>query len=187
MPEHPQMRLTAEYMKFCNLFRNPKLNKDKMIRLLSNQKFAQEELMDAYTVYYTNAEVNKRNEENMEKFEGEVIYTCGKIGYKKNCPIYITNAQEVLCNGMIGFLRNKVDKTLFIEVDGQTHEVKTNKIDFVPGFAMTIHKCQSKTFPGINIYLSKNSIIKERSKLIRLVYVALTRVRHFDRCYIYLF
>jgi hypothetical protein len=187
LPEHAQMRLTSEYMTFCNLFRNSKLNKDKMIRLLENKKFAQEEVVNAYTVYYTNVEVNKRNKEGMENFEGNVIYTRGKIDYKKNCPIYLTSSHGPLCNGMMGFFRDKVGKNLIIEVDGQNHEVKPGQIDFVPGFAMTIHKCQSKTFPGVNIYLSKHSIIKERSKLIRLVYVALTRVRHFNTCYIHLY
>lgn len=187
LPEHPQMRLTPEYMKFCNLFRNPKLNKDKMIRLLGDKRFAKEEVKDAYTVYYTNAEVNKRNTNGMKNFNGEVIHK-GKIHhYKKNCPIYITSSGGSLCNGMMGFLRDKVGNKLFIEAEGQIHEVKPGKIDFVPGFSTTIHKCQSKTWPGVNIYLSKKSIINERAKLIRLVYVALTRVRHFDKCYISLY
>ena len=55
---------------------------------------------------------------------------------------------------------------------------------FVPGFAITIHKCQSKTWDGINIYIRKSDVLKERSKYIRLIYVALTRVRNFDNCYI---
>jgi ATP-dependent exoDNAse (exonuclease V) alpha subunit len=123
----------------------------------------------------------------MKNFDGEVIHK-GKIHqYKKNCPIYITSSWGALCNGMMGFLRDKVGNKLFIEVDGQMHEVKTGEIDFVPGFSTTIHKCQSKTWPGVNIYLSKKSIINERTKLIRLVYVALTRVRHFDKCYISLY
>jgi ATP-dependent exoDNAse (exonuclease V) alpha subunit len=88
---------------------------------------------------------------------------------------------------MIGFIRDYIDKKLVLDVNGVTHEVPPRQIKFVPGFAMTIHKCQSKTFPGVNIFLSKKSIMKERSKLIRLLYVALTRVRHFNRCYISLY
>lgn len=187
LPEHAQMRLTPEYMKFCNLFRNPKLNKNKMIRLLGDTRFAKEEVKDAYTVYYTNAEVNKRNAEGMENFDGEIIHKSKTHRYKKNCPIYITSSWGALCNGMMGFLRDKVGKNLFIEVDGQIYKVKPSELDFVPGFSTTIHKCQSKTWPGVNIYLSKKSIINERTKLIRLVYVALTRVRHFDKCYISLY
>jgi hypothetical protein len=187
LPEHPQMRLTSKYMKFCNLFRNPKLNKDKLIRLLGNNKFAQEEIKNVYTVYYTNKEVNKCNTDGMDNFEGSVIYKRAKIEYRKDCPIYITSSWGPLCNGMLGFLRNKIGKTLIIEVEDNKYEIKPSEIDFVPGFAMTIHKCQSKTFSGVNIYLSKNSIFKERSKLIRLLYVALTRVRHFDKCYISLY
>lgn len=182
LPEHPLMRLTAEYMKFCDLFRNPKLNRNKMIRRLSNSKFAQDEV-EGYSVYYTNAEVNKRNKDEMASFEGDIIYK----NYKKNMPIYITSSWGLLCNGMIGKLLDKKGKFLEIEVDEKKYEVKSNQIDFVPGFAMTIHRVQSKTFPGINVYIRKSDIIKDRSKYIRLIYVALTRVRHFDKCYICLY
>lgn len=185
--EHTRMRLTSEYMKFCNLFRNPKLNRNKMIRILNDKRFSQEEIKNAYTVFYTNKEVNKCNKDGMKNFNGDVIYKRSKIEYKKDCPIYITSNWGILCNGMLGFLRDKVGKNLIIEVEDKKYEVKPGELDFVPGFAMTIHKCQSKTFPGINIYLSKISIIKERSKLIRLLYVALTRVRHFDKCFISLY
>ena len=187
LPEHPLMRLTSEYMAFCNIFRNPKLNRDKMLRLLKDKRFAQEEVKDAYTVYYTNKEVNKRNADGMCNFNGDVIYEYMKTGYKKNCPIYIKNNTGPFCNGMMGFLRKRIGKNLVIEVDGQEHEVKSSQIDFVPGFATTIHRCQSKTWAGVNIYIRKTDVFLNRSLYIRLLYVALTRVRHFDRCYISLY
>ena len=65
----------------------------------------------------------------------------------------------LLCNGMMGFIRDKIEKNIILEVDGNKHEVIASKIEFVPGFAMTIHKCQSKTFPGVNIFLSKKIYI----------------------------
>ena len=187
LPEHPNMRLLPNYMKFCNLFRNPKLNKRKMVELLENDKFAKRELKNAYTVYYTNNEVNERNTIGMENFKGDVIYETKTESYKRNCPIYITSKYGDLCNGMMGFLRECKDKKLILDIDNNIHTVPKDKLSFVPGFAMTIHKCQSKTFPGVNIFLSKQSIYEERTKLIRLIYVALTRVRNFNRCYIKLY
>jgi hypothetical protein len=179
LPEHDRMRLTKNYMAFCNMFRNPKFNGDKMIRMLKDTRFASSEV-PGYIVYYTNGEINKRNKREMDKFEGELIHN----DYKKNCPIYITNSSGVLCNGMLGKLIDKKKRLLHIEVDGNIHIVRPSQIDFVPGFALSIHKSQAKTFPGINIYIRKYDLIHDRSKYIRLLYVALTRVRNFDKCHI---
>ena len=187
LPEHPNMRLTYDYMQFCNIFRDPKLNRNKLLRLLNDDRFSKEELKNAYSVYYTNEEVYNKNKKCMEEFTSEVLLIKKGISYKKDCPIYIKNNCGLLCNGMIGFLRDKIKDTLKIEVDGVFYRVNQKRIEFIPGFAMTIHKCQSKTFTGVNIYLSKLSIINDRPTFIRLIYVALTRVRHFDRCFIYLF
>jgi ATP-dependent exoDNAse (exonuclease V) alpha subunit len=184
LEEHPQMRLTAEYMKFCDMFRNPKLNRDKMIRLLKNAKFAQEELKDAYSVYYTNKEVNDRNKRGMQTFEGEVVYKRGQLEYRKDCPIRIKSNWGALCNGMMGFIRGKNGRKVIIEVENKMYEIAPSQVDFTPGFATTIHVCQSKTWPGINVYIHKKDIYKDRAKYVRLIYVALTRVRHFDKCYI---
>ena len=123
----------------------------------------------------------------MSNFNGDVIFKRHNYEYKKNCPIYITSNYGVLCNGMIGFIRDKIGRNLLIEVEGNLYEVMPSKINFVPGFAMTIHKVQSKTFPGINIYIKKSDIYKDRSLYIRLLYVALTRVRDFGKCYICLY
>ena len=182
LPEHPLMRLTPKYMKYCNAFRDPRLNRNKILRLLSNNKFAQKKV-DGYSVYYTNAEVNNRNNIEIVKFEGEIIYK----NFKKNMPIYITSSWGSLCNGVMGILLDKKENFLEIEVDGKTYEIETNKINFVPGFAITIHKCQSKTWDGINIYIKKSDVLADRAKYIRLIYVALTRVRHFDKCHISLY
>ena len=186
LPEHENMRLTSEYMEFCNIFRNSKLNRRKMINLLKDKRFAKEEIKsDSYTVYYRNADVNRRNNEGMATFEGDVIYTRNNIGYKKGCPIYITGSSDgELCNGQMGFLKNKKGRKLIIEVDGEAYDVFPSKVEFKPGFAITIHLCQSKTWSGINIYLRKSDIMENRSLFIRLIYVALTRVRSFERCYI---
>lgn len=187
LPEHPRMRLSTEYMSFCNTFRNPKLNRNKMIRLLQDSRFAKEEVKDAYTVYYTNAEVDTRNDQGMRDFEGDVVYQRHGKKYKKNCPIYIKSNWGSICNGMMGFLRGKDKKNLLLEIEGNIYTVKPSDLDFAPGFAMTIHKIQSKSFPGINVYVRKSDVFKNRSLYIRLLYVALTRVRHFDRCYISLY
>lgn len=179
LEEHDNMRLTYKYMNFCNYFRNNKLNRDKLFRLLNNNKFSQTDV-NGYSVYYTNEEVNTKNNTEMKNFEGEIIYKT----FKKGCPIYITSNWENLCNGMIGELVDKKDKYLHIKIEEKIYEVLPSQINFVPCFALSIHKSQAKTFPGINIYIKKNDIKNNRKKYIRLLYVALTRVRHFDKCYI---
>lgn len=186
LQEHDNMRLTSEYMKFCNIFRNAKLNRKKIISLLKDKRFSKEEIKNnSYTVYYRNADVNKRNNEGMAIFNGDVIYTKNNIGYKKGCPIYITGSSDgELYNGQMGFLREKKDNILIIEVEDKTYNIVHNKVNFKPGFAITIHLCQSKTWSGINIYLRKSDIMENRSLFIRLIYVALTRVRSFERCYV---
>jgi hypothetical protein len=185
LPEHDKMRLSVEYMKFCDLFRNPKLNKNKIFRLLQNEMFAKQEFPlydNTFTVYYTNEEVRTRNNQEMEKLATPVIYN----NFKAGCPIYITKNLEksALCNGMIGSLMayDALTKEYTIVVDSIVHKAKNIKFDM--GFAMTVHKCQSKTFDNINIYIKKKDIIKDRSKYIRLLYVALTRVHNFNNCYI---
>ena len=179
LEEHDNMRLTYKYMNFCNYFRNPKLNGDKMIRLLNNDKFSQTEVK-GYSVYYTNEEVNAKNDTEMKNFDGEIIYK----NFKKGCPIYITSNWETLCNGMIGELVDKQGNHLHIKIEDKIYEVLPSQINFVPCFAISIHKSQAKTFPGINIHIKKNDLKHNRKKYIRLLYVALTRVRHFDKCYI---
>ena len=64
--------------------------------------------------------------------------------------------------------------------------ISSTDIVFTLGFAMTIHLCQSKTFPGINIYIKKKHILDNRATYIRLIYVALSRVRDFHNCYIHI-
>lgn len=179
LQEHEHMRLTQEYMKFCDMFRNPKFNRDKMIRMLKSKRFSQKEV-PGYIVYYTNDEINKRNIREMSKFDSEVIHK----EYKKGCPIYITSTCGDICNGMIGKLIDKKNNRLFIEIDDKIHNVTQSQIDFKPGFALSIHKSQAKTFPGINIYIRLKDLMRDRAKYIRLLYVALTRVRNFDKCYI---
>ena len=179
LEEHDKMRLTKEYMNFCDMFRNPKLNGDKMRRLLNDKRFAQTEV-PGYSVYYTNEEINKRNTDEMEKFNGDIIY--GK--YKKGCPIYINSSYGELCNGMMGTLDDYAYDNLHITIEDKLYIVESDSINFTPGFAMSIHKSQAKTFPGINIYIKKDDLLKDRKKYIRLLYVALTRVSHFNKCYI---
>jgi len=179
LEEHKNMRLTPEYMSFCNTFRNPRLNRNKMLKLLKNTKFAQSEVK-GYSVYYTNEEVNKKNNTEMAIAGGSNIFK----NYKKNCPIYITNSQIGICNGVMGKLVDNKDGFLHIEIDDKVQEIKAYQITFVPGFAISIHKSQSKTWEGVNIYIKKEDLMRDRSKYIRLLYVAMTRVRHFDKCYI---
>lgn len=179
LEEHQNMRLTYEYMNFCNTFRNPKLNRNKMLKLLKNTKFAQSEVK-GYSVYYTNDEVNKKNNTEMSIASGTNIFK----NYKKNCPIYITSSQIGICNGVMGKLVDNKDGFLHIEIDGNIQQIKAYQITFVPGFALSIHKSQSKTWEGVNIYIKKEDLMRDRSKYIRLLYVAMSRVRHFDKCYI---
>lgn len=187
LPEHENMRLTFPYMHFCNQFRNPKLNRRKIINLLKDDRFSKYEIKEnSYTVYYRNVDCNKKNLNGMRSFDSDVIYTRSGIDYKKGCPIYITGSSDNsnLCNGMMGILKDKINKKLIIDVDNNTYEVFPSKVDFKPGFAITIHLCQSKTWNGINIFLRKSDILENRKLFIRLIYVALTRVRSFENCYI---
>ena len=195
LKEHDNMRLNYEYMKFCDLFRNPGLNKNKIFRLLQNPNFSKSEFTvmenNTFTVYYTNVEVRNRNDIEMKKLDNSIIYE----NYKKNCRIYITKNSERssgLCNGMIGKLlsydinTHEFEIEITADIESESKIYKSNVIEFDMGFAMTIHKCQSKTFKNINIHIKKNDIINNRSKYIRLLYVALSRVRDFSNCYIHL-
>ena len=186
LQKHDKMRLTYEYMEFCDKFRNPKMNRRKMVELLNIKKFTKEEIkLNAYSVYYRNDDCNKKNEDSIENFKGEVIYTKNGIGYKKDMPIYITGSSDgILCNGQMGILKDKINRKLIIEVEKITYELFPSKIEFKPGFAITIHLCQSKTWSNINIFIRKSDLEKNRKLFIRLIYVALTRVNNFENAYI---
>jgi hypothetical protein len=187
LPEHENMRLTHVYMQFCNQFRNPNLNRRKLIDLLKDKRFSKGEIKDnSFNVYYRNIDCNKKNLIGMSTMESDVVYIRDGVGYKKGCPIYITGSSDdsILCNGMMGVLNNKLNKKLNIVVDDVSYEVSPSKISFKPGFAITIHLCQSKTWNGVNIYLRKSDILENRKLFIRLIYVALTRVRNFENCYL---
>lgn len=190
LPEHAKMRLTKDYMKFCDQFRNPALNKKKIIRLLNDKRFSTKRVVGR-TVYYTNKSVENHNIRSMNKFKGDIIYEDSRgVSYKKNCPIYIKYGPNELCNGMLGHLIANDDGVLTLKIKlnkVKKYKVQSSVLDMVPAFAMTIHKAQCKTFKGINIFLSKKSIFNERGKLIRLLYTSLTRVSDFSKCYIYLY
>lgn len=187
LPEHDKMRLSKEYMAFCNMFRNPRLNRNKIIRLLKDPRFSQKKV-EGRTVYYTNEEVNRHNRIRMKKMETEVVVNYDGHDYKKGCPIYIKGCRNgKLCNGMLGTLLDAKGDILTIETDFATLDISVKNVSFQPAFAMTIHKAQCKTFKGINIHLAKKSIFEERKKLIRLLYTAMTRVRSFDKCYVRLY
>ena len=186
LQKHDKMRLTYEYMDFCDKFRNPNLNRRKMVDLLNNKKFTKEEIKsNAYSVYYRNADCNKKNKDSIKNFEGDVIYTKSGVEYKKGMPIYITGSSDgVLCNGQMGILMDKKGRQLIIEVDNIKYELFPSKIEFKPGFAITIHLCQSKTWSNVNIFIRKSDLLENRKLFIRLIYVALTRVNNFENAYI---
>lgn len=191
LQEHPNMRLTYEFMDYCNQFRNPRLNRNKILRLLRDARFSKHPIDSAYNVFYTNKEVNECNEKCLTQFQGKKLFNYLGKDYKDGCPIRITNNCENLCNGMMGILTYKkksFDEGKEIEpvvnIDGEFYDLDLEKNTFVPGFATTIHVCQSKTWHAINIYISKKELFNNRSTNIRLIYVALTRVRDFNKCYI---
>lgn len=185
LPYHKKMRLKPRYMKFCNKFRNPKLTAKEMIELLKDERFAQEEV-PGYTVYHQNKYVNERNEREMKRMTTEVVGVFDKVEYKKGCPISITKNGPGVYNGMLGILQgyDSEKKELEIEFDDHILETTRRGVEFVPAHAMSIHKSQSNTFPGINIYLDSRKIVRYRNDSIRLIYTALTRVRNFDKCFI---
>lgn len=185
LPDHPKMRLAPRYMKFCNEFRNPKLNTKKIIQLLEDPRFAKTEV-PGYVVYHENKNVDARNKEEMDKFDGDVIGTVRGVEYKKGCPICITNNGPDVFNGMLGKILSidKKTKTVEIEFDEYILETDLKSVKFVPAFAMTIHKAQCSTFNGINIYLDSSKIKMDKDDFLRLIYTALTRVRTFKKCHI---
>jgi len=185
LPYHDKMRLKKRYMKFCNKFRNPKITAKEMIELLKDERFAKEEV-PGYTVYHQNKYVDQRNEDEMAKMTTDVIGTFYKTEYKKGCPIMITNNGPEVYNGMLGKLQGFDAKTKELEIEFEDYILETpiKGVKFVPAHALTIHKAQCNSFPGINLYIDSSKLKRNRRDSIRLIYTALTRVRTFKKCYI---
>lgn len=187
LPKHDKMRLQPKYMAFCDRFRNPKLDSDKILLLLEDPRFAKSEVPGMF-VYHENKHVDARNALEMDKFKGEVLGEIDGIQYKKNCPIIILNNSKYGANGMIAKLNNitkKITKKYIeLEFESETVHAPLNSVKFAPAFSITIHKAQCQTFKGINLYISRRRIERNRSESIRLIYTSLTRVSRFTKCFI---
>jgi hypothetical protein len=185
LPDNPNMRLKPRYMEFCDKFRNPNIKLEKIFKLLDDPRLAKKEV-PGYTVYHENKHVDARNIEEMEKLDMPVIGTFRGIEYKQNTPICIVNNGADVYNGMLGKLLSFDAKTKCVDIEFDTYvlECPIKDVKFVPAFAMTINRAQCSTFKGINVYLSKNKIIKYKEDNLRLIYTAMTRVARFPRCFI---
>lgn len=186
LPNHPKMRLKPIYMKFCDKFRNPKLKISKILKYLSDPRFSQNHIPDGVTVYHENKNVDYRNKKEMEEFEGESLGLIRNVHYKKGCPIIITNNGKDIYNGMMGKLLNFDPKSKIVEIEFDDYVLETalKNVKFAPAFAVTIHKCQAATYRSVNLYIDPKKIARNREDNIRLIYVALTRVSRFSKCYV---
>ena len=173
------MRLTKDYDKFCCKFRNPIIERKKIFRLLRNAPFSKKEV-PGKIVYYTNADVDKRNNKELNKFEGEELIINGEK-FKKGCPVRIKTNYGGLYNGSLVTLQDFKDGMVTFK---GYEPIPINNINFKLAFALTIHSAQCKTFEGINIYLKEKQILSDPDTSLRLIYTALTRVRDFKNAYV---
>lgn len=185
LPHHSKMRLKPIYMGFCDQFRNPKIKMSKMVKYLKDPRFASSPVPGLY-VYHENKYVEYRNKLEMKKFKGKSLGVIDKHEYKKGCPIMITNNGKDIYNGMFGQILDYNPKkgTVRLEFENLILERPLKGVQFVPAFAVTIHKAQCCTFQGINIFMTETKIARNRSDAIRLIYTALTRVSRFSKCYV---
>ena len=192
--QHDNMRLTYIYDNFCLKFRDPNMSTEELMRLINDERFSSSEVVGR-TVYYLNESVDYRNELEMQKYiddhpDAEVVMV-NDCKYAIGCPVMLLkNCCKGLYNGSLATLCNvktssKGDVSVTLKGNGIETTKLADNIDIAPAFAMTIHRAQCKTFPGINIYIRQKDIDNDdRDRLMRLLYTAMTRVRDFGDCYI---
>ena len=193
---HDNMRLTYTYDIYCSKFRKSKMDTSCLMELLSDPRLAQTERSSGYAVYYTNEEVNARNLADLKRYkDANPNKACAIINDKEycvGCPVIILNNEvSGFYNGSLatfGGVLTDVNDTItsvILCTDNCATTTSIEKIHMNHAFAMTIHRAQCKTFPGINIYIRQKDINNsDRDNLMRLLYTAMTRVRDFGDCYI---
>lgn len=77
LPIHENMRLTYDYMDFCDQFRNPRMAKTKIRRMLKNSQFSKDPIdgVGVRTVFHGNRSVDAFNLITLSEYDGPVIYT----------------------------------------------------------------------------------------------------------------
>lgn len=197
LPAHDKMRLTMDYSKFTDAFRDPDISYKKLFKLLKDPRFPKSPIDNVETVYYTNEEVNKHNDRALDEFKGDEINikfrtssNCSNQVFKIGCPVRLESNNCGLYNGTLATLVNyddiKKNVTLSIIKNNITNTVVVNTcvMSFRLAFALTIHTSQCKTLTGINIIMNKFVFKFNKDDSIRLIYTAMTRVRSFENCYI---
>lgn len=159
-------RMVPEYREIVNYFRSFH-NKNEIIRFI-NTHFTKnkEPFKDALNVFYENRHVNAYNNKQNKVVGMPIILN-------KNYDI-----KNKLYNGRICKFLDFNGRDLTIHIDGEETVLKKYN-DFKPAFAITIHKVQGLTLDKINVYLSKNHLDD-----IKLIYVALSRVRCVEDIYV---
>jgi ATP-dependent exoDNAse (exonuclease V) alpha subunit len=159
-------RLKPSYREIVNYFRSFH-TKNEIIKYINTHfNKVKEPFKDALNVFYENKHVNAHNAKQ-EKCLGMPIIL------NKNYDI-----KNKLYNGRICTFLGFDGSNLKIHIDGED-VILRNYRDFKPAFAITIHKVQGLTLDKINVYLSKNHLDD-----IKLIYVALSRVRCIDDIYV---
>ena len=184
-------RLTEDYyneLSYLRVDRNAK-ELQAFIQQLTTSPI---EFNDTITVTYTNEDVTEINNERLTIFEGEKKIHNDKI-YKIGMPIMLKKNDSKkgfqIHNGKICKIL-KYDSDLTISFDEfnkkgdlEKHERTIRGYnEWVPAFAITIHKVQGLTLKNINIYLRIKHL--SYSDATRLLYVALSRVNNAKNVYI---
>lgn len=185
-------RLTPEYRELVNYLRVNRTAAElgKFIGELS-KKCAPEPIGD-YTVYYENKDVDHHNAEKLNTLPGDLQTVNGK-SFKEGSRIMLKQNESIkngIYNGrickLIGYETNKLTIELDERRQDGTSTVRTLTLakynNFVPAYAMTIHKVQGLTLDSINVYMRKSQLSNRDAT--RLLYVALTRVRSLDKVHI---
>lgn len=192
-------RMKKDYKEWTDKFRNFSLYRDKKAsfdKIMEQGKklFNQTGFKDTLTVFFKNEHVDSWNETARKNpvtiEEGEPLLL------KKNKKI-----ERGLFNGKIGkckIIKNEKtgqDEKFFVCDNGKGTQKETKynlenlkyKEDYDLAYAVTIHKSQGLTLEGgINIgYTYSISQLRNDETIFRLMYVALTRVRDFDKVYLF--
>lgn len=189
-------RMKSEYKLWTDSFRvsRSKTTIEEYIKKVKD-KFSSSfiESEGVLTVFFTNKEVDGWNE--YKRKDKERVMDREPLILRKNI-----NVKKGLFNGKIGkakWITSSVgEEELFFEYTTPFGSLETKsfntleyKKDYFLAYAITIHKAQGLTIPGINIGLlnrmESDDGVMNNDYLTRLFYVAFTRVSDFSNVYLF--